>query len=738
MPTAINAGKGAPRIDGPRKVTGGAKYTSDFNLPGMLYAVPVCATIANGKITSLDTAAAEKMPGVRAIYHRANIGKLFRVLVNKDFSEDAAIIDEKRPPLEDDIIRYYGQYVALAVADTFEQAQAAARAVKATYQAETPDVAPELPVKDPQPESERGDPDKAFTEAPVQIDHTYISPAEVHNPIELHATVAQWDGKSFTLYETTQGVVNHRAVMAQVLGVPKENLRVISKFLGTGFGGKLWPWSHDALAAAAARHLGKPVKLVLDRRMMFATVGHRPRTQQRIRIGATPDGKLLAFMHDYVNHTSILDDYQENCGEATPSQYSVPNLRVTSALAHQNVGTPTSMRGPGAVPGLWATEAAIDELAVKLKIDPVKLRILNEPTIDEGKKVPFSSRHLVECFQLGSEKFGWEKRNPEVASMKKDGAILGWGMAGCSWPAERFSSEARVELLDTGKARVAVATQDIGTGTYTVLALIASEKLGIPPEQVDVVLGDTDLPLGPISGGSMATASVIPAVSEACSKVVELLLKAATTLPDSKYAKHKNDDLAYTTGQIHAKNEKPEAGLSFVQLLKLGKMGRIVGNGAAKGTFGGKETPKVSRHSFGCHFVEVTWQPDIARLRVSRVVTVIDGGRILNPLAGRNQIEGAVVMGIGMALLEEAIYDPRNGQPINNNLADYILATNADCPSLDVHFLDYPDMEVNEMGARGIGEIGLAGFAAAVANAVYHATGKRIRELPIKIENLLA
>jgi xanthine dehydrogenase YagR molybdenum-binding subunit len=737
MPTAINTSKGTPRIDGPLKVTGGAKYTSDFNFPEMLYAVPVCATIAKGKITSLDTTAAEKMPGVHAVYHHANIGKLFHVMVNKDFSEDAAIIDEKRPPLDDDIIRYYGQYVAVAVADTFEQAQAAARAVKVTYQSAPPDVALKLPTKDPHTESERGDPDKAFADAPVQIDYTYVTPAEVHNPIELHATVALWDGKNFTLYETTQSVVNHRAVMAEILGVPKENVRVISKFLGTGFGGKLWPWTHDALAAAAARNLNKPVKLVIDRTMMFSTVGHRPRTQQRVRLAATPEGKLLALMHDYVNHTSILDDYQENCGEATPSQYSVPNLRVTSALAHQNVGTPTSMRGPGAVPGLWATEAAIDELAVKLKMDPVKLRILNEPTMDEGKKVPFSSRHLVECFNLGSQKFGWEKRNPDVGSMKQDGKILGWGMASCSWPAERFSSDARVELLDNGKARVAVATQDIGTGTYTVLALIVAEKLGIPTDKVDVHLGDTDLPPGPISGGSMATASVIPAVSQACGKVVELLLKAATTLPQSKFAKQKPDDLAFTNGHVHAKSDKPESGIPFAEILKLGKMNRIVGNGGAKGTFGGKNKPKFSKHSYGCHFVEITWQPEIARLRVSRVVTVIDGGRILNPLAGRNQIEGAITMGIGMAMLEEAIYDPRNGQPINNNLADYMLATNADSPKMEVHFLDYPDKEVNELGARGIGEIGLAGFAAATANAVYHATGKRIRELPIKLEELM-
>jgi xanthine dehydrogenase YagR molybdenum-binding subunit len=731
-------GKAQPRVDGPLKVSGKAMYTSDHHFPGMLYAVPVCSTIANGEIHGIDTSAADNMPGVRAIFHRSNIGRLFRTAASQSFGADMSHVDEKRAPLEDDAIRYYGQYVALAVADTFEQAMAAADAVKVTYREQKPNVdghlAPETAAK---VESERGDPVQAFAEAEIQVDQTYDLPPETHNPIELHASLALREGSTFTLYETSQGVVNHRNVLAQMLGVPKENVRVITKFMGSGFGGKLWPWTQSALAAAAARQLDKPVKLVVSRRMMFQNVGHRPRVQQRIRLSATRDGKLTSLRQDYVNHTSILDDYHENCAEATPFMYSVPNLRITSALARRNVGTPCPMRGPGAVPGLWATESAMDELALKLGMDPLQLRLVNEPEIDEGLQIPFSSRHLKECLSTGAEKFGWSKRDPRVGAMKRGGLTLGWGMAACTWIADRFPCTANVELRDDGTARVSCATQDIGTGTYTILAQIAAEKLGLPIDKVEVVLGDSQLPAGPLSGGSMATASVVPAVLEAAGKGIDSLLATAVSAPGSKFAGRKAADLEYTNGRVHARGEPATGGIPYQDFLRMGNQQAVSGRGSSEGTFGLATKPQFSSHSFGAHFVEVTWQPEIARLRVSRVVSVIDAGRILNTLAGRNQIEGAVVMGIGMSLFEETSYDPRNGAPINSNLADYIVAANADVPALEVHFIEYPDTKLNELGARGIGEIGLAGMSAAIANAVYHATGVRVRELPIKIENLL-
>jgi xanthine dehydrogenase YagR molybdenum-binding subunit len=738
-------GRDTLRIDGPRKVTGLAKYSSDFQFPGMLYAVPVGATIANGKLLSLDTAAAEKMPGVRAVLHRGNIGKIFRSTPAPGFDR---VTLERRPPFEDDTIRYWGQYIALAVADTFESAKAAADAVRAKYSKETPNVEARLEAEnDPDVilaaygpverlQSHRGDAATTFDKAEVKVDETYVTPAETHNPIELHSTVALWDGPILKLYDSTQGVVNLRSVLAQMFGLPKENVRVIAKFLGSGFGGKLYPWAHVPLAAAAARQVGKPVKLVVSRKMMFESVGHRARTQQRVRIGATRDGKLVSLQHDYIYHMSMLDAYHEDCGEATPFHYSVPNLRVTFGRARRNIGATADMRGPGAVPGLYATESAMNEMAERLKMDPVQFRILNEPKLDESLNLPFSSRHYVECLTVGAEKFGWSKRNPAVGSMKRDGLTLGWGMAGAAWIAGTFAAEANFELRDDGTVRVACATQDIGTGTYTILAQLASQKTGVPLNKIEVELGDSALPDGPISGGSLATSSVIPAVFKAADQAVASLMISAVTTPGSPFLGHKTDDLALEGGRVFVKAEGPAKGIPFEDLLRKGNARLVTGNGKAEMTAFDPH-PKVSKHSFGCHFAEVTWQPETARLRVGRVVSVMDAGHILNPLTGRNQIQGAVVMGIGMALFEETTYDPQNGAPINSSLADYIVTVNADAPPIDVHFLDYPDKEINELGARGIGEIGLAGIAAAITDAVHHATGIRVRELPVTIEDLI-
>jgi xanthine dehydrogenase YagR molybdenum-binding subunit len=738
-------GQAQPRIDGPLKVSGTAMYASDFHFPGMLYAVPVEATIASGRVMKLDTAAAEKMPGVRAIFHRENIGKILRSVQGQGFD---GIVDERRPPFEDNVVRYYGQYIALAVADTFESAKAAADAVRATYAKDKHNVSTDL-LADDEPDvvdtsfapvhrvqSERGDADSAFASAPVKLDQTYVTPTHTHNPIELQGTTAIWDGSMLTIYEESQGVFNLRGVLAQMFGLPKESVRVITKFVGSGFGSKLWPWTHCALAVAAARQVGKPVKLVISRKMMFQTVGHRPRTQQRVRLGASTDGKLVSLQHDYVNHHAILDNYHEDCGEATPFHYSVPNLRVQFGRARRNVGSPTAMRGPGAVPGLYATESAMNELADQLKIDPVQLRVLNEPKVDESLGIPFSSRHFLECLELGAEKFAWSKRNREVGSMKRDGLILGWGMAGCAWIAARFPAEANIELRDDGTVRVASGTQDIGTGTYTILAQLAAEKTGVPLDKVEVALGDTSLPEGPLSGGSMVTGSLVPAVFAAADNAIASLLTIGTTTPGTQFERRKSDELAFEGGRVFVKADGPAKGVSFADLLRRANLRLVTGSGKSESTFGNPK-PKFSTHSFGCHFVEVTWQPEIARLRVNRVVTVIDAGRIINPLAGRNQIEGAVVMGIGMALFEETSYDPQNGAPINSNLADYMMAVNADVPPIDVHFVDFPDKEINELGARGIGEIGLAGIAAAITAAVHHATGVRVRELPVKVEDLL-
>jgi xanthine dehydrogenase YagR molybdenum-binding subunit len=730
-----------PRVDGPLKTTGTARYASDFNFPGMVYAVPVRATVASGTIRRIDSTAAEAMPGVLLVMHHANVMPLYRNAPGASNGRNS----ESRPPFEDETIYYWGQYVAAVVAESFEQAQAAAAAVRVEYEAAKFSVdsslSDSLPAEGqpggPRVMSQRGDTDGAFASAAVKVDEVYRTPVETHNPMEMHATVAVWDGKRYTLYESTQGVMNHQKVIAQVLGEPKENVEVVSRFIGSGFGGKLFPWPHSAIAAAASRKLKRPVKLTLSRKMMFSNSGHRPNTQQRMRLGATADGKLVSLQQDYRNHTSYGDDIRENCGEATPFLYSTPNLKVTSALIRRNVGTPTPMRGPGAVPGLFALESAMDELAIKLKKDPVELRISLDTLTDEEKNRPFSSRHLKECLQAGAERFGWSRRTPEVGSMRKGDLILGWGVAAASWGANRGVCEASVELRNDGTARVSCGTQDIGTGTYTVIAQIVSDKTGIPVDKIDVVLGSSSLPPGPTSGGSTATSTFIPATSDAANAAVNLVLQVACSTKGSRFEGKEPGSVALTAGRVHAKGEPAANGVPYQEVLRTANLASANGGGKSGGLGADPRSHNYSTHSFGAQFVEVEWDPGIARLHVSRVVSVVDGGRIMNKSTATNQMAGAIVMGVGMGLFEETVYDPRNGHPINDNFADYIVPTIADAPQIDVHFLDIPDPLLNEYGARGIGEIGLAGIAPAITAAVYHATGVRVRQLPVRIEDLL-
>ncbi len=666
-------GMATPRIDGPLKTTGAAQYAADFHFDRMAHAVPVVASIPSGRIRQLDTDAAEKMPGVLLVLHHGNIGPLYRTAPG----DDNATNSEVRSAFEDEIIRHWGQYVAVVIAETLEQATSAAAAIQVEYEPQPANLRVSLDdfAGKRKTGSERGDFDGAFADAPVKIDATYITPIETHNPIELHASVVTWDGDHVTLYETSQGVVNHRVVMAQVLGLPVENVRVVTRFLGSGFGGKLFPWPHAAMAAVAARKLSRPVKLSLNRRMMFSSVGYRPRTEQHIKLGATKEGKLLALRQDYLNVTSQLDDFDENCAEATPYLYSVANLQVTSGLVRRHVGAPMYMRGPGAVPGLFALEAAMNELADELKIDPLQLRILNDAAKDEDKKLPFSSRHFRECFEVGAKKFGWEKRTPAIGSMRRDGKILGWGLAGASWVALRLPCTAVVEFHADGRASVRSGTQDIGTGTYTIFAQVMHEKTGLPLDRIDVVLGDSALPDGPMSGGSMVTGSVLNAIAAGVDNATKRLLHLASSTPDSPFHDAKSETLSFTEGRIHKKDQAADTGTPFAEILHHARLNGLSAEGKTQPSWEDPKAKGVSLHSYGAQFVEVEWEPEIARLRVTRVVTVIDAGRIINPRAAANQISGAVVMGIGMGLLEETVYDQRTGQPINGSMADYLMAT---------------------------------------------------------------
>ncbi|HZU33347.1 MAG TPA: xanthine dehydrogenase family protein molybdopterin-binding subunit [Candidatus Angelobacter sp.] len=744
MVTKSPVGQMVSRIDGSKKVSGAAPYAIEHKMQNLAFAAAVSSTIASGRITGIDTSVAERMPGVLAILHHGNIGSLYRPA---GALEEMSRPGESRPPFEDENIYYFGQYVALVIAETFEQAQDAAAHVKVTYQTKKPLVRlDQSPVQGqestsgdansapPNSKYSRGDAEAAYQQAPVKIDFTYVTPVETHNPMEMHGTIAVWEGDRLTLYESSQGVVNHHNVASQVLGMPPESIDVISRFIGSGFGCKLFPWPHSWLAAMAAKKVQRPVQFALSRQLMFTCVGHRPAVTQHIRVGATQDGKLTAFLNDVRNGTSFVDEYLEDCVDPTSMLYSCPNVAALQREVKLNVGTPTPMRGPGRTPALFGIESALDDLAIKLNMDPLEIRLRNYAETDESSQKPWSSKHLREAYQMGAQKFGWSKRNPKVGSMRNGNEILGWGMATCTWPAHQRGAEVRVRLLADGSAQASCATQDIGTGTYTIFAEIISDRTGIPVDRIQVILGDSSLPAGPTSGGSAATASVVPAIAQATDKAIQAVLKAASSAGDSPFAKADPKTLKLTQGRVHAGDKPPDTGVPFQEILVMKKLAGLDGQAKSNET---DEQKKFSTHSFGAHFCEISFDPEVFRLRVTRWVTIMDGGRMINAKTARNQIIGGVVMGIGMGLFEETVYDPRNGKPINNNYADYLVPVNTDIPEIDVTFLDYPDKVMSEYGARGIGEIGLTGCASALTMATYHATGVRVRELPIRIEKLM-
>jgi xanthine dehydrogenase YagR molybdenum-binding subunit len=736
-------GQPVSRIDGPKKVSGSAPYAIEHKMANLAFAAVVSSTVASGRITAVDMSVAEKMPGVLAILHHGNVDRLYRPA---GALEEMSRPGESRPPFEDENIYYFGQYVALVVADTFEQAQDAAAHVKVAYQVKKPLVRlAQSPIRNqtsmsgdadsaPSSKYSRGDAEAAYQQAPVKLDFTYVTPVETHNPMEMHGTIAVWEGDHLTLYESSQGVVNHHNVASQVLGMPLESIDVISRFIGSGFGCKLFPWPHSWLAALAAKKVQRPVQFAISRQLMFTSVGHRPSVEQHIQIGATPDGKLTAFKNDVRNGTSFVDEYLEDCVDPTSMLYSCPNVAARQWEVKLNVGTPTPMRGPGRTPALFGIESALDDLAIKLNMDPLEIRLRNYADKDESSSKPWSSKHLREAYETGAQKFGWSKRNPKIGSMRNGNEILGWGMATCTWPAHQRGAQVRVRLLADGSAQASCATQDVGTGTYTVFAEIVSDRTGIPLDRIEVILGDSSLPPGPTSGGSSATASVVPAIAQATDKAIQAVFKAATATGDSPFYKADPKTLKLTQGHVHTSDKPPETGIPFQEILAMKKLAGLDGQAKTDQT---DEQKKFSTHSFGAHFCEISFDPEVFRLRVTRWVTVMDGGRMINEKTARSQIIGGVVMGISMGLFEETVYDARNGKPINNNYADYLVPVNADIPYVDVTFLDYPDKVLSEYGARGIGEIGLTGCASALTMATYHATGVRVRQLPIRIEKLM-
>jgi xanthine dehydrogenase YagR molybdenum-binding subunit len=741
-------GQPLDRVDGRLKVTGQARYAAEWQFPDVAYAVLVTGTIAKGRITRLHIGKAEQSPGVIAVLTHENTPKLAYEEPKERAPVDPAA-GRKLRPLQNDAIYYNGQPIAIVVAQSFEQATYAASLVQAEYREEkaVTDFATAadraFPPRETQgsergarksTEYHRGQPDDAMETAEVRIDCTYSMPAETHNPMEPHATLARWDNGKLTLYDKTQWVDNVQKEAALAFSIPADLVRVISPFVGGAFGSGLRMWSHTVLAAQAARQVDRPVKLVLPRSQMFTIPGYRPHTVQRLEIGATRQGELVAIRHEAIGQTSTYEEYTETVVDPTRLLYECPNVLTRYRLAAMNVNTPTPMRGPGEATGMFALETAMDELAVALNMDPVALRLANgDDAIDQEHERPWSSKSLGESYRVGAERFGWRERNPQPRSMRAGHLLVGYGMASSTWPADRAPATVFVRVEVEGHAIVRTASSDIGPGTYTVMTQIAADALGLPPDQVRFELGDTDMPQAPVQGGSMTVASVGTAVHEAALLARRRFLELASADNRSPLHLAAWEQIDAADGRLFFK-DNPARGETYGDILRRQRWPALEFTHKSKTKNG---SDKFSTRAFGAHFIEVRVDPDLGLVRVARVTSVFGAGRIINPKTARSQAIGGIVGGIGMAMLEETVRDERNARVINANLADYHVPVNGDIPDLDVVFLDEHDPHVNPIGAKGIAELCLVGVAAAVGNAVYHATGRRIRDLPITPEKLL-
>lgn len=739
-------GPARSRVDGRLKVTGAAKYSVEFDIPKCAIGWTVESNIASGKITAIDTKAAEAAPGVLAVLTHINAPKLKTASKEEHRTGAGGIRNEERFPLSDNVVAYAGQYVALVVAQTLEQARHAASLVRVTYAAEKPLLSMEAaehkaekPKKnnDEHVQLKKGDVAAALADASlVKIEQTYITPTETHNPIEMSGTIAHWESdKKLTLYDATQFVKGVQNVVSQAFGLKTEDVRIICPFVGGAFGCKGAVWMHVFLAAMGAKVARVPVKVHVTRRNMFVGTGHRTPTRQTMSLAATRDGKLQAIQHVSETLTSTVGDFTESCGaRSTGILYESPAIRVEETVYPVNVSTPTFMRAPGECPGTYAVECAMDELAWALKMDPVALRMENHADKHPIKGVPFSAKHLKEAYQLGAEKFGWAKREPKVASMRDADLLVGWGMATATYPAYKMSAAAKVQLRVDGTATVQCATHDLGTGAYTAFTQISSEQLGLPFESITFELGKSDFPFGPVAGGSNSTGTVGTAIHEVAVLLHKTLAEFAVKDSKSPLYDLKADDITMVApGRIGLKTDTAKSD-SYVDVLKRAGKNSLEVETELKEP---EENKKLAFQSFGAHFCEVKIDPLLPRVQVSRVVSVMNCGRIVSAKTATSQIMGGVVMGIGMALEEETAYDPATGLPATRNLADYHVPVNADVPNIEVHFVGEPDLAFNPIGARGMGEIGITGIAAAIANAVYHATGKRVRDLPITLDKLM-
>ncbi|WP_077923191.1 xanthine dehydrogenase family protein molybdopterin-binding subunit [Spirosoma sp. 209] len=695
------------RIDGIAKVTGKAAYSTDYPVKNLAYAVLFKSTIAAGTIRSIDTAAAEKAPGVLAIITHQNAPKL-----NVDGGIRGGAL------LQSPEIEFHGQHIGLVVAETFEQARHAAHLISVTYDRKEPKADFEklmknasVPKDKDKADAKRGDVKAALREAEIKVEEVYETPIEHHHPLEPHATIAEWTGDRVTLYNSSQIVNGAQTAAAKTLNIKPEQVRIVTPYIGGGFGSKGGQWANLVLTAVAARQVNRPVKLALTRQQMVNSVGLRQRNHQKVSLAATKDGKLTALAHETTTHGAIKNEFIEPCGDCSKIMYDTPNSLITYRIVPMNVILPTYTRGPGKSTGSFALESAMDELAHKLKMDPIELRLKNEPERDPSNGKPWSSRTTVQCLQVGAKAFGWDRRKPEPGQNQQGNYLIGYGVSCGTYPAHQRPTSAIVKLKRTGNdvmATVELAAADLGTGTYTILAQTAADALGLPLNQVKVVIGDSDLPPAAGAVGSVGASSYANAVNDACQKITDELL-------------------ARSGKQFFA---RPTAS----QLMLSEKLTDFQTRIDAKPLESAEE---YSAHSFNANFAEVAVNRFTGMVRVNRFLAVTGAGTILNPKTARSQIIGGNIWGIGMALTEESVVDPRWGNFVTRSFADYHVPANLDIGEMEAIFIREDDQKANRMGIKGIGEVGIVGVAAAVANAIFNATGKRIRELPITPDKLL-